>query len=91
MTPQSCKSSSVKNPFALGLSQGTCTLGRERFVCYDDFAVCSGGDCAGRNRAVLSPASDAFFARFSTTGLNGTYNVQVAPARRRAVIANPMR
>ena len=57
--------------------QGTCTLGRERFVCYEDFAVCSGGDCAGRNLNILSPASDAFFARFSTTGLNGTYDLQV--------------
>jgi hypothetical protein len=58
--------------------QGTCSLGHERFVCYDSFSICSGGDCATRNRNLLSPASN-YFARFTTTGLNGTYDLQAAP------------
>jgi hypothetical protein len=55
--------------------EGTCSLGHERFVCYDSFSICSGGDCDTINRKLLSPPSD-YFARFSTTGLNGTYDLQ---------------
>lgn len=54
---------------------GNCTLGQERFVCTDSFAYCAGGDCKDKNKWALSPGSDAFFARLSTTALNGTYDV----------------
>lgn len=52
-----------------------CTPGEERFVCTESFAYCASGDCAEKNKWNLSPGSDTFFARLSTTALNGTYDI----------------
>jgi len=54
---------------------GNCTVGQERFVCADSFAYCAGGDCATKNKWELSPSGGDFFARLSTSALNGTYDL----------------
>ena len=54
---------------------GKCTMGAERFICSNSFAYCSSGDCNGKNKDQLSPWWNDFFARLSTTALNGTYDL----------------
>lgn len=54
---------------------GTCEVGEERLVCVDKFAFCAQGDCASKNRELLSPMLDKFAPPVTSTGLNGTYEL----------------
>ena len=55
--------------------EGKCEPGQERLVCFEKFAFCAQGDCASKNKGLLSPSADRFSPPVTSTGLNGTYEL----------------